>query len=310
MNRISFSNQGMTGIQSGIIIVLGFILFSIIVIYLNRSDVNWIKTEYEKSLKKTRLIETMKSELLLSAEAEKSSVMADTDEASKFFAEQSFQSSQRVDTAEGSFKDLIVKNSDEEKYLKEFSDCWDKQKEIDNYILSLAVQNTNLNAFRLSFGPAAISIGNLEKSINEMTNWIMSSFPNDREMILSASRVLIGTLEIYALESPHIAEATDAKMDGIEIKMKRLDEQIRDTFSVLNKIPVQEGLALINAAYKNYEEFQVINQKIIELSRRNTNVLSFSESLGKKRNTMAMCLNHLNILQEAVQDKMKIKATR
>jgi len=42
--------------------------------------------------------------------------------------------------------------------LREFNGCWERFREIDQTLLPLAVQNTNLKAFSLSFGPASEAI--------------------------------------------------------------------------------------------------------------------------------------------------------
>ena len=86
MKKSLFSNKGITSLQIGIVISLAVLLFFIVFFFMNHQNMNRLKTEYEKSAIKTRLVQTMKSEMPTSAEAEKSSVMADTDEASKAFA--------------------------------------------------------------------------------------------------------------------------------------------------------------------------------------------------------------------------------
>jgi Four helix bundle sensory module for signal transduction len=310
MKKVFFSNRGIAGLQAGLFISLVLLIFFIAFFFISRQNVNRLKTEYEKSIEKTHLVQTMKSELLASAEAEKSSVMADTDEASKAFAEQSMQASQNVEKARIAFKPLIEKNSAEAQRFDDFSACWNSLGKMDKKILSLAVQNTNVKAMRLSFGTAAVAIRNMEGAMNKLMDRAATAHPDEAGTVRLASKALMDALEIYALEAPHIAETTDAGMDGIEANMKQLDERVRDALSRLDATVGGAGKRLLDQAWKFYREFQTVNAKIIGLSRRNTNIRSFEESLGQERHTMALCLDRLNAIQEAVQENATFKATR
>jgi hypothetical protein len=310
MKNSLLSNKGITPLQVGVGISLSFLIFFIVFFFIGDQNEGRLKTEYEKSIEKTRLVQTMRSELLSSAEAEKGSVMADTDKASEAFAEQSIQASQNVEKARVAFEELMKKNSNEAKCLDDFTACWKKLREIDNEILSLAVQNTNLKALRLSFDPAAIAIRRMEEALNKMMDQTVDSHPNKSGVIRLASRVLTNALNIYMLEAPHIAEATDTRMDEIEVTMKQLDEQVRNALNQLDTLVGGASKPLLGEARGSYREFQTINETIIDLSRRNSNIRSFSKSLGQKRQTMAMCLSLLNALQEAVQENATFKGTR
>ena len=300
----------MTSLQAGIIIASVVLLFFIVFFFIDHQNVNRLKSLYEKSLDKTRLVQTMKNELLASSEAEKSAVMADTDEASNAFAEQSMQASQHVERARVAFKALIEKSSREAKGFDDFTACWEKLRGIDKEVLSLAVQNTNLKALRLYFGPAAIAIRHMEEVLNQLMDRAMASHSDKAVIIRLASKVLTDALDIYTLEARHIAETTNGGMDAIEVNMKQLNGQGSDALIRLNALVSGAGKRLLGDAQKFYQEFQIINTKIIDLSRRNSNIRSFAESLGQKRHVMAMCLNHLNSLQEAVQADATFKATR
>jgi hypothetical protein len=102
-------------------------------ILTNHKHRNWLETRFEKALKKTQLVNSMRTDLLESAEAEKSSVMADMDDESKDFSQQSEQASAAVEKARQSLAHVL----DEEKSGREmgafdqFSNCWVKLQEID-----------------------------------------------------------------------------------------------------------------------------------------------------------------------------------
>ena len=162
------TKKGITRMQVGGAIALALLLFFIIAFLLRHEDVNWLQSAFERSVKKLQLIQTMSRDLLASAEAEKSAVMAETDEASHAFAEQSIQAAQNVEKARRTLEPLLEGNRQEAHLFREFSRCWERLQEIDQEVLSLAVQNTNLKALRLSFVPSAEAIGRYGKSPNPL----------------------------------------------------------------------------------------------------------------------------------------------
>src|SRR5215831_17486615 len=156
------ANRGMTIRQVGVAIVLVLLLSFIVTFLLRHEDANWFQSAFERSAKKLQLIQAMSRDLLASAEAEKSAVMADTDEASQAFAEQSIQASQNVEKARRELEHILGGNRQQAQLFQEFTQCWDKLQEVDREVLSLAVQNTNLKALGLSFGPATDAIRRME----------------------------------------------------------------------------------------------------------------------------------------------------
>ena len=83
-------------------------------------------------------------------------VMADTDEASVAFAREAEQAKLAAQTSIDALGPILqgLKFSDEAGLLQEFVGQFAEYRELDRRILDLAVENTNLKAQRLSFGPA------------------------------------------------------------------------------------------------------------------------------------------------------------
>jgi uncharacterized protein YukE len=307
--RSFHSNKGITSLQVGVALSLVILLFFLTAFLLRREDSNLLRTTLEKTAQKTQLVQTMRSELLASAEAEKSAVMADTDEASNAFAVESVQASQSVEKARIELDALTRESSREAKLLTDFSACWGKLREVDKEVLSLAVQNTNLKALQLSLGPAAADIRSITESLNQLMDSAASS-PHAAEIIRLASNALTGALNIYALQAPHIAETTDAEMERMEASMKQYDGQVRDALNRLDALVGDPNNPLIGEARKSYQDFQAVNAQIIDLSRQNSNIRSLAVSLGQKRNIMAQCLERLDALHDAVREGATFKATR
>ena len=90
------------------------------------------------------------------ADATNRAVMADTDAQSVAFARESEQTTllvqKDIDALSALLKEL--RYSDETQLLAEFVGRYVDYRELDRRILDLAVQNTNLKAQRLAFGPA------------------------------------------------------------------------------------------------------------------------------------------------------------
>jgi hypothetical protein len=303
------SDRGITSIQLGVAIALALLLPFIVAFFFRQKEVNWLKSSLELSIQKAQLIQTMRNELLASAEAEKSSVMADTDEASEAFATQSIQASQSVEKARRELDRLLGVNSQEATLFLEFSRCWEKLQEIDREVLSLSVQNTNLKALRLSFAPAAEAVKQMEKALNQLMDSVSSS-PDAVGITRLASTAMIGTLNIYTLQAPHIAEATETKMAEMETVMKRLDTQVTDALHRLSALVPESCKPCLDTAWASYRDFQRINTEIVDLSHQNSNVRSYTLSLGQQRKIAAQYQDVLVALEEMVKQNMTFKATR
>ena len=307
--RTLHANRGMTSRQVGVAIVLVLLLSSIVIFLLRHEDANWLQSAFERSVQRLQLIQAMSRDLLAAAEAEKSAVMADTDEASQAFAEQSLQASHNVEKTRRELEPLLGGNRQEAHLFREFSHCWEKLQDIDREVLSLAVQNTNLKALRLSFIPAAEATRSMEEALNHLMD-VVSSSPDAVQLIRLAAKAVMGALNIYMLQAPHIAESTVTRMDEMEAVMKSLDAQVTDALQSLQALVDEPGRPFLEAAWAAYKDFQNINAAIVDLSRQNSNIRSYALSLGQKRKTTAQCQDVLAALQETVQQSMTYKATK
>ena len=307
--RSFYSDKGITGIQTGAAIALTLLLLFIVVFLSRRVDVNWFQSAFERSVKKHQIIQTMSRDLLASAEAERSAVMAETDETSHAFAEQSIRAAQNVEKARRTLEPLLEGKPQEAHLFREFSQCWERLQAIDREVLSLAVQNTNLKALRLSFVSGAEAIGRLEKALTHLMDRVSSS-PNAVGMTRRASQAVIGAFHIYALQAPHIAESTTARMNQIEADMKNHDAQVTDALHDMEVQVEESSKPLLHTAWVSYKDFQKINAEILDLSRQNSNIRSFALSLGQKRKTTAQCQDVLAALQETVKQSMGYTATK
>ena len=307
--RTLHTDKGMTRMQVGIAIALVLLLSFLVVFLLRHEDANGLQSAFERAVKKLQIIQAMSHDLLASAEAEKSAVMANTDEASQAFAEQSIQAAQNVEKARRELEHLLEGNRQHAHLFHEFSRCWEQLQAIDQEVLSLAVQNTNLKALRLSFVPAAEALRHMEEALNHLMDWASSS-PDAVKITRLASQAVTSALHLYTLQAPHIAESTATRMEEMEAVMQSLDAQVTDALQSLQALVHEPGKSFLDVAWVSYKEVQTINAEIVELSRQNSNIRSFALSLGQKRKMTAQCQDVLAALQETVRESMAYKATK
>ena len=302
--RTSLVLAGVVVLSAAILIVFAF--------FGSKMTNSRLRFEYvfENLLRKTQLVSMMRINLHASAEAEKSAVLADTDETSQYFADQSTQASTAVDQARREIGQLIEaeKIPKEIDILSEFNRCWERFQEIDRTLLPLAVQNTNLKAFSLSFGPASEAIRRMELALAGLIDSNFSSAEASRIVKLSFE-ALTAAVKIHASQAPHIAEISDAKMDQIEAVMSEYDQVVNDSLNTLGTLIDATGKPSLDAARAAYEDFKRINSEVIKLSRENSNVRSLALSLGQKRKVTAQCEEILGALYDTVQST-RFKATK
>jgi len=306
------SNERFLSRKHGLWLILaGLVLLSVLV---------WFSIQYRSNLhlldvlgiraKKTEVLSRMRADLLRSVEAEKNAVMADTDESSLAFADESRQAAQSMNRDRQELGLLMEKDhSDREaKLLREFDGCVTELKELDQAILDLAVKNTNLKAMKLSFGLGAEVLKRFEEALADLKQAKGSSREED-QIARKACKALVAALKIHDLHAPHIASPSDAEMDRIEGEMAQYAGEIRTSLSQLKSLLPEKKQPSLKEAEAAYKELAGVTKEVIDLSRQNSNIKSFELSLGRKRKIAAQCDEILTALQEDLRSK-EFKATR
>jgi hypothetical protein len=240
------------------------------------------------------------------ADATNLAVMADTDEASTEFAGHATERSQAVEKDAAALRPLLagLTYSDEVRLLDEFDKRFAEYRKLDRDILDLSVENTNLKAQRLSFGPAQEAADAFYGSLQAIVD---SAKAEDGWQIRAlAWRALAAVRDIQAR---HIAEPADDAMTRLEGKMTAAEDLARNTLTELAPLLSPEAAAQMHAAQASLDSFLGLNKQILVLSRRNSNVRSLSLTLGEKRRLTAQCEDALRALNEALA-KRGFVATR
>jgi len=103
------------------------------------------------------LVGRMQLDLASASEAEKSAVLAITDQDSQTYADQARAATAQVVQEQHDLSALLANGGSppEQDLLNQFSKVFADLQGVDSEVLALAVKNTNLKAYSLLFGPAA-----------------------------------------------------------------------------------------------------------------------------------------------------------
>lgn len=256
---------------------------------------------FEAEFIKVDLLSTMRIHLLEAVEAEKNAVMAITDQASEDFAGQARKAADAVETSRKDIEAIVhqQKLPQEIKTINEFNACWSQFRKLDETILALATQNTNLKAQKISATQGAQEMALFEQSLNRLIHRNTNNQRNE-VAILSYEAVTAG-LKIFALHKPHIEETDDQEMDKIEQSIKSYDESAKKALGALRSIADLSDSEDLKNAQTAYDRFMNLTAEVLRLSRMNTNIKSAELSLGKKRLISSQCQEILDTLKETVQ---------
>lgn len=180
-------------------------------------------------------------------------------------------------------------------------------RELDRSLLALAVENSNVKAQRLAFGPAREAADAFCDRLEDVARSAQGA--NALRAGLLAARAELAVREIQALQAPHIAEADDAVMTRLEERMAASERAARAALEELSSLLDPAGRDGLGTAREHLERFAATHRDLLALSRRNTDVRSLAVSLGNKRKLTAACDATLVALQDALA-KRGFRATR
>ena len=302
------SGKGRRAVLWGIGICVGLLLFTVFLNYYYPPK--RLGDTYLNIVKKREVLSQMRINLLESVEMEKNAVMAQTDEESQVFADKSLAASAAVEQDLKQLNSLIdaAPMQDERNLVIEFNNCWTELRKVDQVILKLAVQNTNLKAASLSRGEGAEAMRRFEHALEDVMRSYLGT-QNEGRVARLLCHAMTSALKIYNLHSFHIPEASDEKMDQIEKQMKAEENETSKSLNELTGIVAEKRRQALLQAKTAFSEFMEVTAKVIQLSRQNSNVKSLELSLGRKRKLAAQCDEILVTFQETVQNRT-FKATR
>jgi len=265
-------------------------------------------TALPKLFEARRLASELHVSFTRAAEASNRAVMADTDEASIAAKDEATAARQAADHDLVTLQPILTEldYADELRALAAFKTRYEEYRRLDDEILPLAIENSNLKAQRLSFGDAQEAAKAFRSSLETAVR--LATPPQANAAAVLASRAEIGVLEIQVLQAPHIAESDAAVMTRMEESMNTSAASAKATLDRLKAMLPRTATPLADADAA-LARFLNVNADIIALSRKNTNVRSLALSLGRKRVVTAECEDQLRALGEALA-KHESTATR
>jgi hypothetical protein len=251
-----------------------------------------------REARKVELLDTMQRALLQSVEAEKAAVLAVTDEESTAFANQSRSASAVVEASRTELKELVERDgrSTEVEGLAAFSKAWAHLGAVDQKLLALAVENTNIKARRLADKDGAAAVNQLVDALQAVEDSV-----TDPKVLRELSRASVASLRIHALLAPHIASADDAEMTALEAQMRELSKGVDLALANARQNAPATTRARAAEAWEAWARAQHINADVIRLSRLNTNLLSFDLSVHEKHTVTLEAQAALTALLAEVQ---------
>jgi len=250
-----------------------------------------------RQTRKEQLITAIRQTLLESVEAEKSAVLATTDEESQALALEAQRSAAEINRLRGELRPLILEDGRREEIEKfdAFNAAWGELETIDQRLLALAVANTNLKAARLSAREGSAALDRFVSTLLEMQQTVA-----EPDTLRTLSRASVAALRVQPLLLIHIPTADDAEMTRLEQQMGALSNEVdRNLASARDggRLP-QDQLA---SAAQSWSDFQRVAADVIRLSRENTNIISSEVSIHEKRQATKECLAALAALWTAVR---------
>jgi hypothetical protein len=178
--------------------------------------------------------------------------------------------------------------------VERFKTLFAEYRQLDKELLGLAVENTNVKAQQLSFGPGRRAADEFSAALARAAGANPSA---DLEANILAARSAV--LEIEVLQARHIAEADPDVMTQMEQQMTK---DVNEARARLGRMKRTTGAgtvlaAALDEAASALDRFEDVNRQLIALSRQNTDVRSLDLMLGRKRVVTAACRDELRLLE-------------
>jgi hypothetical protein len=270
---------------------------------------NGSKLVLTEQLEARNLASSLRVQFTKAADASNRAVMAVTDEASSAAAREASQATEQIERDSNALQRTLeqLAYADDKRHLDAFKACFAGYVALDADILPLAVENTNIKAQRLSFGPARDAANTFRQSLEASGRSMLTKDGCCVEATIAKATAAV--LEVQVIQARHIAESDEAAMTQMEAEMAASQTAARTALeSLKGQLPAGAGPQLAAAAAA-LDRFATTNAELVTLSRRNSNVRSLALSLGRKRTVTAECDDILRALEESLA-KHDFAATR
>ena len=165
-----------------------------------------------RQMEARQLASDLQVQFTQAADASNRAVMVETDDAAAAAAREAQGAAEEAQRSAGMLRSTLqsMGYSEELALLDAFEAKFAEYRKLDAEILSLAVENTNLKAQRLSFGPASEAANAFRTAIEVATRTARPAEAPRAEAL--AARAIAAVLQIQVLQAPHIAESDDVEI--------------------------------------------------------------------------------------------------
>jgi hypothetical protein len=280
---------------------LALLLLTVVLSHFRR--VESVAEQRALKARQIALIDRIDVGLASATEAEKSAVLAITDEDSQKFADQARAQSAAVEEGRRDLAGLVAAQgtAKQRDLLEQFGRAFADVRRVDADLLDLAVKNTNLKAYDLAYGPSAAALREMTDALDRV---VAASTDTARARVTAlALGAEVAALRLQTLLPPHIAEESDQRMDEMEAAMARESEDVRAKLAALSAMPEIAAGQDLQAAADAWARYGDLETRILALSRENTNVRSLTMSLSRKRTATVAAEEALASLRRAVDEE-------
>jgi|GEM_PF-6210269 len=256
--------------------------------------------------KRLALVSEMRLSLAAASEAQNSAVMSTREQDAKTFAGEARSAAADLDRDHAELDQLLKgrANSHETELMDRVGRTLSDFQQIHQQLMDLAIQNSNRKAFELAFGPAMKLLKQMDEALARIVAEDKNVTSDDRLRVLQlVSDVRTGILSTQVLLLPHIAEATDVKMDEFEAELSKHDSKVRESLAALKGLLPEQSQSNLETTTSMYAEFEQLKSQIIALSRQNTDLKAVTIALKEKRQAMLACQDALIALERAIRDE-------
>lgn len=247
-----------------------------------------------------RLAANLRARFRQASDASNLAVMAGTDEASVKHAADAVSAKRALQADATALKALLhhLGYPRDIGLFSQFEGHYSEYEKLDRTILTLAVQNTNLKAQRLSFGPVREAADAFRASLESV---LANGASKDRGRVeVLVYQAVLAVREIQVLQAPHIAEADELAMTRMEKDMATLEAKARAALGELRGIVESGPSSPLQAAAAALDRLSRASAELVQLSRQNTNVHSLDLALRTKPPLTQACDESLKALGEAL----------
>lgn len=233
------------------------------------------------------------------ADASNRAVLATSDEIAQAAARDAEQATRAVQQDVDALRALLstLNYSEESRALESFTARFAEYRKLDEQILGLVVEQTNVKAQQMAFGPAREAADTLRSALDDLAPSTQAEAWHVKAL---AATAMAAVREIQAIQGPHIADADEAGMDEKEKRMAAAEAAARRALDDLTPLAAAASRSRLTAARSAFDRFIALNGELVTLSRRNTNVRSLALSLNDKQKLVAPCEASLRELRDAL----------